>query len=286
MAYNSSQGGLKHLREVRAKDAWGGQARSPPTPELCPSPTGVLVGVVKARDADQTEANNRISFSLSGSGANNFLLRGSVLGPGQAEGRLSLPSDVSLDYETQASFNLIVTAENPDPQGAKATAAVFVRVEDVNDEPPTLDPASLRGIRVAENCSRHGLVAEVVAHDVDTSAQLEVQLVTVVCTKAGADVGSLCHGWFSVLANGSVLVNQSEAIDYETCDLVTLVVRAYDLMTDPRFQAYSDNGEVARHGGLGRLTTGATGRNPGPEPVRPGFKSWLQLSPAVPLGKW
>nr|KAF6479422.1 cadherin related family member 2 [Molossus molossus] len=205
---------------------------------------GVLVGVVKAWDADQTEANNRISFSLSGNGANNFMLRSLVLGFGRAEGRLWLPPDVSLDYETQASFNLTVSAENPDPQGAEATAGIFVPVEDVNDEPPTLSPASLRGIRVAENGSQHGLVAEVVAWDVDTDAQLEVQLVNVICTKAGADVGSLCHGWFSVLANGSVLINQSEAIDYETCDLVTLVVRAYDLTTDPRFQAYSDNGNL------------------------------------------
>ncbi|XP_019511096.1 PREDICTED: cadherin-related family member 2 [Hipposideros armiger] len=205
---------------------------------------GVLVGVVKAWDADQTEANNRISFSLSGSGANNFMIRGSVLGSGQAEGYLRLASGVSLDYETQASFNLTVSAENPDPQGAEATAGIFVPVEDVNDEPPTLDAASLRGIRVAENGSQHGLVAEVVARDVDTAAQLEVQLVNVICTKAEVDVGSLCHGWFSVLANGSVLINQSEAIDYETCDLVTLVVRAYDLTTDPRFQAYSANGSL------------------------------------------
>ncbi|XP_054572964.1 cadherin-related family member 2 [Eptesicus fuscus] len=205
---------------------------------------GVLVGVVLAWDADQTEANNRISFSLSGSGANNFILRGSVLGSGRAEGRLWLPSDVSLDYETVASYNLTVSAENPDPQGAEATAGIFVPVEDVNDEPPTLSSASLRGIRVAENGSQHGQVAEVVARDVDTEAQLEVQLVNVICTKAGVDVGSLCRGWFSVLANGSVLINQSEAIDYETCDLVTLVVRAYDLTTDPRFQAYSDNGSL------------------------------------------
>ncbi|XP_016052626.1 PREDICTED: cadherin-related family member 2 [Miniopterus natalensis] len=205
---------------------------------------GVLVGVVKASDADQTEANNRISFSLSGSGANNFMIRGSLLGSGWAEGSLWLPSDVSLDYETQASFNLTVSAENPGPQGAEATAGIFVRVQDVNDEPPTLSPASLQGIRVAENGSQHGLVAQVVALDVDTDAQLEVQLVNVICTKAGADVGSLCHGWFSVVANGSVFISQSQAIDYETCDLVTLVVRAYDLTTDPRFQAYSDNGSL------------------------------------------
>ncbi|GAB5567105.1 cadherin-related family member 2 isoform X1 [Prionailurus iriomotensis] len=206
---------------------------------------GELVGVLKAWDADQTEANNRISFSLSGSGANNFVLQGSVLEAGWAEGRLRLPSDVSLDYETQPFFNLTVSAENPDPHGREATAEILVAVEDVNDEPPTLDSASLRGVRVAENGSQRGLVAEVVARDVDTMAQLEIQLVNVICTKAGVNVGSLCRGWFSVSANGSVFINQSEAIDYETCDLVTLVVRACDLTTDLRFQAYSDNGSLA-----------------------------------------
>ncbi|XP_048648004.1 cadherin-related family member 2 isoform X2 [Marmota marmota marmota] len=206
--------------------------------------SGVLVGVVEAWDADQTEVNNRISFGLSGSGASNFMIRGSVLGPGRAEGQIWLPSDGSVDYETQALFLLTVTAENLDPQGHEATAGVNVTVVDVNDEPPTLDEGSLRGISVAENGSQHGQVAEVVARDVDTEAQLEIQLVNVICTKAGVDVGGLCHDWFSVEANGSVYINQSEAIDYEACDLVTLVVRAYDRTTDPRFQAYSNNGSL------------------------------------------
>uniref|UniRef100_A0A8C0T0K5 Cadherin-related family member 2 n=1 Tax=Canis lupus familiaris TaxID=9615 RepID=A0A8C0T0K5_CANLF len=134
---------------------------------------GKLVGVVKAWDADQTEANNRISFSLTGSGANNFLLQGLVLESGGAGGFLRLPADVSLDYETQASFYLTLSAENPDPHGKEASAQVLVAVEDVNDEPPTLDSASLQGIRVAENGSQHGLVAELVPQDVDTMAQLE-----------------------------------------------------------------------------------------------------------------
>uniref|UniRef100_A0A2K5RPQ0 Cadherin-related family member 2 n=2 Tax=Cebus imitator TaxID=2715852 RepID=A0A2K5RPQ0_CEBIM len=205
---------------------------------------GMLVGVVKAWDADQTEANNRISFSLSGSGANNFMIRGLVLGAGWAEGYLWLPPDVSLDFETQSVFNLTVNAENPDPQGGETTVYVLVNVEDVNDNPPTLDGASLRGIHVAENGSQHGQVAVVVASDVDTKAQLEIQLVNILCTKAGVDVGSLCWGWFSVAANGSVYINQSKAIDYEACDLVTLVVRACDLTTDAGFQAYSNNGSL------------------------------------------
>ncbi|XP_069332256.1 cadherin-related family member 2 isoform X1 [Eulemur rufifrons] len=205
---------------------------------------GVLVGVVEAQDADGTEANNRISFSLSGSGANSFMIRGLVLGSGWAEGQIWLPPDLTLDYEAQPFFNLTVSAENPDPQAGEATVEVLVAVEDVNDEPPTLDSASLGGILVAENGSQHGQVAEVVAWDVDTKAQLEIQLVSVICTKGGADVGSLCHGWFSVVANGSVYINQSEAIDFEACDLVTLVVRAWDLTTDPGFQAYSSNGSL------------------------------------------
>ncbi|XP_042523058.1 LOW QUALITY PROTEIN: cadherin-related family member 2 [Dipodomys spectabilis] len=205
---------------------------------------GIWVGTVEAWDADQTEANNRISFSLSGSGANNFLLQSSMLGSGRAEGRLRLPPDVSLDYETQNFFQLTVHAENPGPQGPEATADVQVIVEDVNDEPPTLVAASLREISVAENGSQHGQVAEIQAQDVDTGARLVIELVDVICTKAGLDVGSLCRGWFSVEANGSVYINQSEAIDFETCDRVMLVVRACDLDTDPRFQAYSDNGTL------------------------------------------
>lgn len=203
------------------------------------------MGRVEAWDADQTEANNRISFSLSGNGVNNFLLQSVVLGSGRAEGHLWLAPEVSLDYETQNFFGLNVRAENPGPQGLEATAKVNVTVVDVNDEPPVLVAASLQGISVAENGSQHGQVAEVVAQDVDTEAQLEIQLVNIICTKAGVDVGHLCHGWFSVEANGSVYINQSEAIDYEACDLVTLVLRAWDVNTDPRFEAYSNNGEGA-----------------------------------------
>ncbi|XP_048190344.1 cadherin-related family member 2 [Perognathus longimembris pacificus] len=205
---------------------------------------GVWVGTVEAWDADQTEANNRISFSLSGDGSNNFLLQSSVLESGRAEGRLWLPPGVSLDYETQDFFKLIVTAENLGPQGLEATAEVNVSVVDVNDTPPTLVAASLRAIKVAENGSQHGQVAEIKAQDVDSEAQLEIELMNVICTKAGVDVGSLCHGWFWVAANGSVYINQSKAIDYEACNLVTLVVRAWDRNTDPRFEAFSDNGSL------------------------------------------
>ncbi|XP_035298870.1 cadherin-related family member 2 [Cricetulus griseus] len=205
---------------------------------------GEFVGTVKAWDADQTETNNRISFSLSGTGVNNFVVRGYVLEDGGAEGYLWLLPDVSLDYEAQKFFNLTVSAENPGPQGLESTASVTVVVVDVNDEPPTLDAASLRAVLVAENGSQHGQVAQVTAQDVDTDSLLRIELVDVICTKDNVDVGSVCHEWFSMDANGLVYINQSEAIDYEACNLVTLVVRAHDLNTDSRFDAYSSNGDL------------------------------------------
>ncbi|XP_041515884.1 cadherin-related family member 2 isoform X1 [Microtus oregoni] len=205
---------------------------------------GEFVGTVKACDADQTEANNRISFSLSGTGVSNFIVRGNVLAQGCAEGSIWLLPDVSLDYEAQKFFNLTVSAENPGPQDFNSTANVMVTVVDVNDEPPTLVAASLQAISVAENGSQYGQVAQVKAQDVDTAALLSIELVDVLCTKDNVDVGSVCHGWFSVDSNGSVYVNQSEAIDYEACHLVTLVVRAHDLTTDSGFEAYSSNGSL------------------------------------------
>ncbi|XP_049631600.1 cadherin-related family member 2 [Suncus etruscus] len=207
--------------------------------------SNVQVGEITASDADQTTANNRISFSLSGNGSQNFIIKGvPALKDGMAEGLLWLPPDVSLDYESQSLYNFSVMAENPDPGSSSATANVLVWVQDVNDEPPVLVAESLQGVIVAENGSQHGEVATVKAVDPDSTAQVVIQLVNVFCTKDGKDVGSLCSTWFDVQPNGTVVINQSEAIDYETCNQVTLVVRAYDEKTDGNFLAFSNNGSL------------------------------------------
>ncbi|XP_055969020.1 cadherin-related family member 2 [Sorex fumeus] len=207
----------------------------------------VQVGVVAAEDADQTTANNRISFRLEGSGSSNFIVKASSsdLPWGQAQGLLWLPPDVRLDYETQKIYSFNVTAENPDPGDPSATASVTVWVLDVNDEPPVLEAASLQRVSVNENGSQVWEVTQVKAKDPDTTAQLEIQQVNVSCAKDGVVVdSSLCSNWFSVKPNGSVVISDSMAIDYETCDQVTLIVRAYDKNTEEGFMAYSNNGSL------------------------------------------
>ncbi|NXA46316.1 CDHR2 protein, partial [Nothocercus julius] len=205
---------------------------------------GSFVGNVEATDADRTDINSRISFLLqSGSGSSNFLIRSSLLGPGYYSGRLFLDPDVSLDYDTlqQKFFSLVVLAENTaaDSVGDTANASVVVYVLDVNDEPPTILPASLQDVSVSENGTQDGLVCTVVASDPDTNHWLVFEELSVTCFKGASNAGNVCWDWFVLAPSGAVVVNSSD-IDYELCDVVVLTLRAEDLNTE-KGDRYSQN---------------------------------------------
>ncbi|NXK56791.1 CDHR2 protein, partial [Chauna torquata] len=197
---------------------------------------GSFVGDVMATDADKTEINSRISFLLqSGNGSSNFLIRSSRLGPGYYRGRLSLDPDVSLDYDTlqQKFFSLVVLAENTaaDSTGNTTSVPVVVHILDINDEPPTILPASVQDVKVSENGTQLGLVHTVVASDQDTNHSLVFEELEVTCSKDETSVGDVCWDWFVLLPNGSLLVNSSE-IDFELCNVVVLTLRVEDLYTE------------------------------------------------------
>ncbi|KAF1435976.1 Cadherin-related family member 2, partial [Pygoscelis papua] len=205
---------------------------------------GSLVGEVEATDADRTEINSRISFLLQrGSGSSNFLIRSSQLGPGYYGGQLSVDPDMSLDYDTlqQKFFFLVVLAENTaaDNTGDTANVSVVVHILDINDEPPTILPASLQDVHVSENGTQQGLVHMLVASDPDTNHSLVFEELAVTCFKGASSAGEVCWDWFVLAPNGSVLVNSSD-IDYELCDRVVLTLRAEDLYTK-KGNRYSQN---------------------------------------------
>ncbi|XP_053935664.1 cadherin-related family member 2 isoform X2 [Cuculus canorus] len=202
------------------------------------------VGKVEATDADKTEINSRITFVLkSGNGSSNFLIHSSQLKPGHYAGQLSVDPDVSLDYDTmqQKFFSLVVIAENmaADNLGDSASVSVVVHILDVNDEPPTILPASLQDVHVSENGTQQGLVRILVASDPDTNHSLVFEELAVACFKGESSVGEVCWDWFVLVPNGSVLVN-SLNIDYELCDRVVLTLRAEDLYTE-KGNRYSQN---------------------------------------------
>ncbi|NXC48668.1 CDHR2 protein, partial [Penelope pileata] len=205
---------------------------------------GSVVGDVVATDADRTEINSRISFTLQrSSGSSNFLIRSSRLAPGNYSGRLSVDPDVSLDYDTlqQKFFSLVVLAENTaaDDAGNTASVSVVVNILDVNDEPPTILPSSLGDVTVSENGTQHGLVHTVVASDQDSNHSLVFEELAVTCFKDESSAGDVCWDWFVLLPNGSVLANSLD-IDYERCDTVLLSLRVEDLYTESGSR-YSQN---------------------------------------------
>ncbi|NXT88328.1 CDHR2 protein, partial [Anhinga rufa] len=215
--------------------------------ECLSPPAGIVVGEVKATDADRTEINSRISFLLQrGSGSSNFLIRSFHLGPGHYGGQLSMDPDMPLDYDTLQPkyFSLVVLAENTaaDNMGDTAKVSVLVHILDVNDEPPTILPASLQDMHVSENGTQQGLVHTLVSSDPDTNHSLVFEELAVACFKGASSAGEVCWDWFVLAPNGSVLVNSSD-IDYELCDRVVLTLRAEDLYTE-KGNRYSQNKTV------------------------------------------
>ncbi|XP_077182437.1 cadherin-related family member 2 isoform X2 [Paroedura picta] len=196
---------------------------------------GISVGTVEATDTDQTEINYRISFRIeSNTGSNNFLILSSRLRAGWYQGNLRLDPDIALDYDRlqQKLFHLTVQAENSDFGGAVdiATALVQVQVLDVNDEPPAIVPSPPNDIRVLENLTLHEWVATLQATDMDTKHLLVFQELGVTCFNRSVNVGNVCHDWFRLEPNGSLVANSSE-IDYEVCDQVELKLRVKDKFT-------------------------------------------------------
>lgn len=204
------------------------------------------MGNVEATDADQTEINYRISFRIQSSvGSNNFLINSKNLGPGWYQGTLRLDPDTALDYDRlqQKFFNLTVQAENSDfgETVGIATATMLVNVLDVNDESPTIVPSPLGEIEVLENITQDELVETLQASDLDTNHSLVFQELSIACFNKSVSAGHVCQNWFRLEPNGSLFVNSSE-IDYETCDLVELVLRVKDEFTEVG-DPYSKNGK-------------------------------------------
>ncbi|XP_026576910.1 cadherin-related family member 2 [Pseudonaja textilis] len=196
---------------------------------------GALVGVVEARDADQTQIHNRISFYINSStGSSNFLIRSSAKGSGWYQGTLYLDPDIALDYDQMQEkfFNLILRAENSDlgETMKAAIAMVKVYVLDVNDESPTIVPSPPEKIHVTENENLHTLVAELEATDKDTNHSLVFQETAVACFNSTGSVGTICQHWFRLVANGSLFVNSSD-IDYELCTQVEITLCVKDEFT-------------------------------------------------------
>jgi hypothetical protein len=158
-----------------------------------------------ATDADGTAANNTVGYSLAAGVADNDLF------DIDANGNVSFK--VAPDFETDASFSIVVTAS--DGAGQSTTRNVAITVTDINDKAPVFTSGTVASVEEGSS----GTVYTAAATDADG-------------TVANSTVGyALASGvadndLFEIDASGNV--SFKTAPDYETDASFSIVVTASD----------------------------------------------------------
>ncbi|AFK57505.1 Putative Ig domain family (plasmid) [Tistrella mobilis KA081020-065] len=122
------------------------------------------------------------------------------------DGSLKLKDSISLDYETEASVDLVITATDAD--GLTATRSVTITVTDVNEAPA--QPV-LSGSTVAENAAG-AVIGTVTGSDPDDGDSITF---------------TVDDDRFEIV-DGSLKLKDGIALDYETEPSVNLVITATD----------------------------------------------------------
>lgn len=153
---------------------------------------GTIVGHVTIVNSGDAPIS---SFSLNGTGANNFDINNS--------GYVTVKTGNSLDYETTTEYNLTVTANNSDDSN---TVSMDITVTDVPDVAPVLNTTALN---VDEN--KTGTVGNILSDNGDRPISS--------CTIISGNDGN-----FNVSNDGTLSV--VGALDYETTQSYTLELNA------------------------------------------------------------
>ncbi|XP_072550439.1 cadherin-related family member 2 [Salminus brasiliensis] len=191
------------------------------------SERGILVGYIRARDADQTEYNNRTSFRITSGSLGSFLCSSEPDGDGY-RGVITVDPDVELDYESdRKSYTL--TVEATDLAQHKAIVTVQVEVEDVNDTPPVF-PSDLT-MSIEENSPALTVVGVIRGSDADTNHSLIYELISTRC-HCNKVWGACEEEWFTLEPTGIVRATADHEIDYEKCDMVEMTAQVVDLYTE------------------------------------------------------
>ena len=176
------------------------------------SAPGTVILTVIASDSD-SGGNSAVEYSL---------LNSSVPFAVDSEtGNLTLTAP-GLDRESVERYQFLVQASNPNSALFSATATVEITVEDVNDNPPQFDPASLE-VSVAESTPIGFTIGSVIAADADTGSNAAISY--------SINTGPFSSSVAIDAATGDLIT--SDTLDFESMPLVELTVVATDSGNPP-----------------------------------------------------
>lgn len=122
-----------------------------------------------------------------------------------------------LDYETEDRHTIHISAGSPNiakcssPAARRATATIYINVEDINDTPPQFD-SDVYNVSIEENSSPRDIVT-VNCHDPDTSSHIIYSILNT-------------HNLFVIDTAGTVRF--TEELDYETNPMFSIMVSCED----------------------------------------------------------
>ncbi|MBP6017179.1 MAG: cadherin domain-containing protein [Candidatus Promineofilum sp.] len=137
----------------------------------------------------------------------------SVFDVGPTTGIVTLKAGQTLDYETKKSYTLTVRVQDPEP--LTATATITINVTDLSDEPPVMGDQSFN---VVENSPNNNVVGKIAFTDLDVNDSHTFKILS----------GNGSGGGAFKIVNGSIAVNDSTQLDFETLTSFVLNVEIKD----------------------------------------------------------
>uniref|UniRef100_A0AAY4CGQ0 Protocadherin Fat 4 n=1 Tax=Denticeps clupeoides TaxID=299321 RepID=A0AAY4CGQ0_9TELE len=178
---------------------------------------GEFVASVTATDSDSgpnaeitysiVATNNHGTFSISPNTGSVFLVK-------------------KLDYETQSTYKLNVTANDNGRPPRSSSIPVVIHVRDFNDNPPVFTPGDIFK-SISENLPLSSSVMSISAHDTDADINGQLEYSIVQQTPRGSHFR---------IDPGTGVIYTSAAIDREFSNLYELTVKATDQAVPAEFR--------------------------------------------------
>lgn len=185
---------------------------------------GTAVGTVLASDADSAAPNNQLGYAITAGNPNG------AFAIDAGSGALSVANSAELDREALASFALTVVVTDGGTPALSASATITVQLNDLNDNAPVADDATLA---IDENLANGTVVATVAASDADATAPNS--------TLGYAITGGSGATAFAINAStGAISVADSAQLDREATTGFSLTV----LVSDGGTPALSDSATI------------------------------------------
>ena len=184
------------------------------------------VGLFRATDADGS--NNAVGYTLAGGGG-VFDIR-EVAGTNNWE--IYVTDTSALDFESSTkTYNLVITASDSDPDTPKTeTKPVRISITDINDNAPMLGAPVWVGsyaTSVREDTAANTALFQVTATDGDTATTPPPTLTYKIVSIDGVALARITNPLFRINpSDGNVAI--ANALDYETAQSHTLIIRATD----------------------------------------------------------